>query len=215
MIETRRLASYDRTHNLVIYGGMSCPLARASNGCERNSQQDSWGLAVELDTPADERESIHADWRRRPGQFSGQHQTADQIGPLKNPRRDWTSACDRPELTCAPTDLSCHYFDPSSFRAVPGSEIRFGTTGRNIIRGPGYFDLDASIFRDIRITERVKFQFRMELFGVTNTPHFNNPGTDPTNSATFGVITSTLNLAGRGTGTGGERQIWFAGRVTF
>jgi hypothetical protein len=53
------------------------------------------------------------------------------------------------------------------------------------------------------------------MFGVTNTPHYNLPGLDPTNPSTFGVITSTLNLAGRGTGTGGERQTWFAGRVTF
>ena len=53
------------------------------------------------------------------------------------------------------------------------------------------------------------------MFGVTNTPHLNNPGTDVTNTATFGVITSTLNLAGRGTGTGGERQVWFAAKVIF
>jgi hypothetical protein len=111
--------------------------------------------------------------------------------------------------------LSCHYFDPSAFRAVPPSEIRFGTTGRNIIRGPGFFNLDGSIFRNFNITETVKFQFRMEMFGVTNTPHLNNPGADVTNTATFGVITSTLNLAGRGTGTGGERQVWFGAKLIF
>jgi hypothetical protein len=111
--------------------------------------------------------------------------------------------------------MSCHYFDPTSFRAVPATEVRFGTTGRNIIRGPGFFNLDASVFRTFTITERVKFQFRMEMFGVTNTPHYANPGTDVTNTATFGVITSTLNLAGRGSGTGGERQVWFAAKVMF
>ena len=111
--------------------------------------------------------------------------------------------------------MTCHWFDPASFRAVPGTEIRFGTTGRNFLRGPGFFNLDASLFRDFKITERVKFQFRMEVFGVTNTPHYNNPGTDVTNTATFGVIASTLNLAGRGSGFGGERQFWFAGKVIF
>jgi hypothetical protein len=75
--------------------------------------------------------------------------------------------------------------------------------------------MDASIFRNFRITERVNLQIRAEMFGVTNTPHYNNPGTDPTNPATFGVITSTLNAAGRGTGTGGERQTWFAAKVMF
>jgi hypothetical protein len=142
----------------------------------------------------------------------GNTQTADQVAPVSiiggiGPLPG--------QPACAPTDLSCHYFNPASFRAVPTTEVRFGTSGRNIVRGPGFFNLDASVFRDFKITERVTFQFRMEMFGVTNTPHFNNPGTDPTNTATFGVITSTLNLAGRGTGTGGERQVWFAAKVMF
>jgi hypothetical protein len=117
-------------------------------------------------------------------------------------------------LNCATSDLSCHYFDPTSFRAVPANEIRFGTTGRNIIRGPGFFNLDVGLFRDFNITESVKFQFRMEMFGATNTPRYANPNTDVT-SPNFGVITNTLNLSGRGFGTGGERQVWFAGKVTF
>jgi hypothetical protein len=111
--------------------------------------------------------------------------------------------------------MSCHYFDPTAFAPVPASQIRFGTVGRNSVRGPGFFNLDASVFRDFKITERVTFQLRAEMFGVTNTPHYNIPGVDVTNPSTFGVITSTLNLAGRGTGTGGERQTWFAGRVIF
>jgi hypothetical protein len=111
--------------------------------------------------------------------------------------------------------MSCHYFNPTAFAAVPAGQIRFGTTGRNDIRGPGFFNLDASVFRDFRITERVKFQIRAEMFSLTNTPHYNNPGTDVTNAAAFGVITSTLNLAGRGSGTGGERVTWFSARVSF
>ncbi len=50
---------------------------------------------------------------------------------------------------------------------------------------------------------------------MTNTPHYNNPGVDVTNTAQFGVITSTLNLAGRGSGLGGERQFFFAGKIMF
>ena len=116
----------------------------------------------------------------------GNFQTPDQIAPLVilggiGPLPG--------QAACAATDMSCHYFDPRSFAAVPATAVRFGTTGRNIIRGPGFFNLDASVFRNFNITERVTFQFRMEMFGVTNTPHFANPGTDVTNTATFGVIT--------------------------
>jgi hypothetical protein len=92
---------------------------------------------------------------------------------------------------------------------------RFGSSGRNNIRGPGFFNLDASIYRNFNITEKVTFQLRMEVNGLTNTPHLNNPGTNYADPANFGVITSTLNLAGRGTGTGGERQFWFGGKLIF
>jgi hypothetical protein len=92
--------------------------------------------------------------------------------------------------------MSCHWFDASAFAPVPSSQTRFGTSGRNILRGPGYFNLDASVFRDFRITERVKFQFRMEICGVTNTPHFSTPGYTVTNSATPRVPTSTFRQAG-------------------
>jgi hypothetical protein len=143
----------------------------------------------------------------------GNAQTADQVGPLRilggvGP----TQISGQPSITCARADLSCHYFDPSAFTTVTGQ--RFGSTGRNIIRGPGFFNLDVGLFRDFNITEGIKFQFRMEMFGATNTPHYANPVTDPTN-VNFGVITGTLNLAGRGAGTGGERQVWFSGKVSF
>jgi hypothetical protein len=212
----KALASYDRTHNLVIYGTYGLPFGPTKQWLQSGvvskivgGWQLNWILQRSSGNPftlLGGGSQVNA---------PGNQQTPDQIGPLRILGGIGPVPVTGQSVTCAPADLSCHYFDPSSFRAVPGNEIRFGTAGRNIIRGPGYFNLDMSLFRDIRITERVKFQFRMEMFGVTNTPHFNNPGVDPTNASTFGVITSTLNLAGRGTGTGGERQVWFAGRVTF
>jgi hypothetical protein len=209
----KALASYDRTNNLSIYGSYDLPFGKGQRwansgvvGAIVGGWQVNWltqMMSGSMITLFGGGTQVNA---------PGNQQTPDQIGPLRilggvGPSPGQTA--------CAPTDLSCHYFDPSSFRAVPPTEIRFGTTGRNIIRGPGYFNLDGSIFRNFNITERVKFQFRMEMFGVTNTPHLNNPGTDVTNTATFGVITSTLNLAGRGTGTGGERQVWFGAKVIF
>ncbi len=209
----KALASYDRTHNLSIYGGYELPFGKgkpwASSGIVA-ALAGGWQLNWLMQTMSGSMFTLFGGGTQV--NAPGNQQTPDQIGPLVilggvGPRPG--------QAACAPTDLSCHYFDPSSFRAVPPSEIRFGTTGRNIIRGPGFFNIDGSIFRNFNITETVKFQFRMEMFGVTNTPHLNNPGTDVTNAATFGVITSTLNLAGRGTGTGGERQVWFGAKLIF
>jgi Carboxypeptidase regulatory-like domain len=209
----KALASYDRTHNLSIFGSYELPLGRGkrwAQGGILGAIVGGWQLNWLMQTMSGSMFTLFGGGAQV--NAPGNQQTPDQIGPLNilggvGPRPG--------QASCAPADLSCHYFDPSAFRAVPGSEIRFGTTGRNIIRGPGFFNLDSSIFRNFNITETVKFQFRMEMFGVTNTPHFNNPGTNITDPANFGVITSTLNLAGRGTGSGGERQVWFGAKVIF
>ncbi len=212
----KALATFDRTHNLSIYGVYELPFGPkqkwAKNGilgAIAGGWQVNWLLSKLSGNPLTllgGGAQVNA-----PGNL----QTPDQIGPLHILGGVGPAPVTGASTSCPPTDLSCHYFDPSAFAAVPASQIRFGTSGRNNVRGPGLFNLDASLFRDFRVTERVKFQIRAEMFGATNTPHYGNPGIDVTNPATFGVITSTLNTAGRGSGTGGERQTWLAGKVTF
>ena len=66
------------------------------------------------------------------------------------------------------------YFDPLAFGPV--NTARFGTAGYFTLRGPGTFNMDASLFRDFHPREWIAFQIRAEAFNVTNTPHFANPG---------------------------------------
>ena len=212
----KALATYDRTHNFSTYGSYDLPFGKGQQWAKSGvasailgGWQTNWLLSYLSGTPF----SIIGGGAQI-NNF-GNQQTADQVGPLHILGGIGPAPVTGASPVCQPTDLSCHYFDPSAFAPVPGNQIRYGTSGRNIVRGPGLFNMDASIFRNFRITERVNLQIRAEMFGVTNTPHYNNPGTDPTNPATFGVITSTLNAAGRGTGTGGERQTWFAAKVMF
>jgi len=213
MYRNKALAGYDRPQNLQLYGIYGLPfgknkkwanegmLAKAAGGWQVN-----WVLSTYSGPPLTLAYSgaINA---------PGDQQTADQWGPIDILGN--AGATSGTGTTCAPTNLSCHYFNPSAFAPVPTNQIRFGTTGRNIIRGPGLFNLDTSVFRDFSIRENIKLQIRAEMFGTTNTPHLAAPGLDPTNTATFGVITSTLNTAGRGSSTGGERQSWFTAKVTF
>lgn len=105
------------------------------------------------------------------------------------------------------------YFNPNAF--APVTTVQFGNTGRNILRGPGYFNLDASLIRTFNITERFKLKFRADAFSLTNTPQFGNPGTN-VSSATFvnGAIES-YNGYDIIDSAGGQRQIRFALKLSF
>ncbi len=74
---------------------------------------------------------------------------------------------------------SAPYFDPLAF--APVTTARFGTAGFDSMRGPGVTNLDMSVFREFRITERYRLQFRAESFNLTNTPHFGTPGANVSN----------------------------------
>ena len=50
-----------------------------------------------------------------------------------------------------------------------------GNLGDNTNYGPPLRNLDFSIFKDFAFTERVRLQFRAEVFNLTNTPQFNFP----------------------------------------
>jgi hypothetical protein len=78
------------------------------------------------------------------------------------------------------TGPSQSYFDPAAFSPV--TEVRYGTSGLNIPRGPGVANFDAGLFRQFSPTEKMKLQFRAEAFNATNTPDFNNPGTNVSNA---------------------------------
>jgi hypothetical protein len=72
-------------------------------------------------------------------------------------------------------------------QAIKGT---FGDIGRNTLRGPGYFDVDASIFKNFALAERFRLQFRAEAFNIENRANFNNPNSTVSSGVTFGRITA-------------------------
>jgi hypothetical protein len=48
----------------------------------------------------------------------------------------------------------------------------FGSAGRNDLRRPGSYNVDLSLFRYFRITERLRAEFRVEAFNALNHPNF-------------------------------------------
>ena len=79
------------------------------------------------------------------------------------------------------------YFNTAAF--APAAIGTFGDAGRNILRGPAYFDVDLSIFKNFFFTEKRYLQFRAESFNIENRPNFSNP-TASVSSGTFGRITA-------------------------
>jgi hypothetical protein len=66
------------------------------------------------------------------------------------------------------------YFDGSAFANPPNGVL--GSTGRNILRGPGLFNMNGSVSRIFAFKEeRIKFQLVGEAFNLTNTVTFSNP----------------------------------------
>lgn len=104
------------------------------------------------------------------------------------------------------------WFSRASFLQPAG--VRYGTSGRNSITGPGLFDLNLSLFKRFNITERWQVELRCDTFNFTNTPEFSNPGGSIT-SSNYGYVTGTLGSGTGVNGTGGGRAIQLAAKLSF
>jgi Carboxypeptidase regulatory-like domain len=101
------------------------------------------------------------------------------------------------------------WFTTSSFAAPTGTS--FGNVGRNFLSGPGFFNLDASIAKSIRFTERLNLEVRLEAFGVTNTPQF----FFGSGNGTVAGVTLGSSSFGQITNATGGRQLELGAKLTF
>jgi hypothetical protein len=127
----------------------------------------------------------------------GNTQTADQIAPVQ---------------LLHGINVGNPWFSTASFAQPTG--VAFGSSGRNILSGPGLFGLNLSLFKNVKVKERFNFELRGEAFNLTNTPQFANPNSSIT-SATFGDVTSTVGSGTGVNGIGGGRAVELGVKVTF
>lgn len=75
----------------------------------------------------------------------------------------------RPNRTnqpCRGGDSDISFLNPAAF-TLDGFELgTIGTSGRSVCEGPSFFQVDLSLFKNIRITDRFNLQFRIEIFNV-------------------------------------------------
>jgi hypothetical protein len=183
----RAVAGYDRTHVFQMGWVYELPIGKGkawiNNGLASRGWQVNGVLAAYTGTPF----TVSA-----PGSSlnaPGNSQTADQLTNV---------------TFLGNVGPGTHYYDPSAFAAptVPG---KFGTSGRNILRNPGVFNTDLSLFRNFAITERFVLSFRAEAYNLANTSHFNGVASSNVTSSSFMQINSSY----------GERQVRFGLRLAF
>jgi len=111
------------------------------------------------------------------------------------------------------------WFNPAAF-SLPANGA-WGNLGRYIANGPGMYEIDSSLQKRFRITERLGLNFRAAAYNLFNHPIFANPsgsigsltGNPPSVSGSFGRITSIINKGA--VGSGAPRRIEFMLRAEF
>jgi hypothetical protein len=151
------------------------------------------------------------------------------LGGIQGDRPDYSGAagCQPSQIADKTTYLSplttqnVQWFNPGCY--VPPVYGTLGNVGRDSLYGPGHFDLDFSLIKTTKITEKLNAQFRAEFFNILNHTSLGQPvagifggAAGPTASPTslgslyYGATAGQiLNTAGS------NRQIQFALKLLF
>jgi hypothetical protein len=107
----------------------------------------------------------------------------------------------------APHQLS-EWFNAAAFQSPAGGT--YGNAGLDSLRGPGFWNVDSSLFKNIALGEHATFQFRAETFNLFNHPNLANPG--PSGSQGDFLLPAGNAITGT---TGTNRVIQLAGKILF
>jgi hypothetical protein len=200
----RASSDQDIRHNFVIDAGYDLPFRKWFGGGAK-WLVDGW----QLNTITQIRSGFPVNVTRQGGVFGG-----FSFRPSVIPGVD---------TRCPNYNLPNCQFNAAAFYD-PGPGV-FGNAGRNLLRGPGFAQVDFSVFKNTRFNENMNLQLRVEIFNLFNKANFADPsgglapGDTPNSlrpAAFFGQSTSTVgNQLGGLLGAGGPRQIQLSARFNF
>jgi hypothetical protein len=197
-ILNRAVLGFDRPHNFQFTGGWELPFGKGKRFLSGNAVgnalaggwQLSWLFSAFSGTP-----------------FSVSASGTSLNAPNNTQRADQVKA---EVKKLGGIGAGTPYYDPTAF--APVTAARFGSVGFNTLRSPETVNLDLGLFREFRITEGIKLQFRAEAFNATNTPHFDAPTNSNVSNTGFLEITRTRQYGREGID---ERVFRFGLRLSF
>ncbi|MDR3739701.1 MAG: carboxypeptidase regulatory-like domain-containing protein [Terracidiphilus sp.] len=123
----------------------------------------------------------------------------------------------RKNVTPSSVKTKVQWLNTAAF-AQPAAGTYSFTQRRNQIWGPGYSDVDFSLFKETPITERVNTQFRAEFYNIFNRTNLGSPSaTYASGSNSFGSISQTIGAynSAPGIGPGEPFNVQLALKILF
>jgi Carboxypeptidase regulatory-like domain/TonB dependent receptor len=186
--------SFDIRHNLVVNGVYRLPFKgnRLVEGWQFTSiLRVSTGLPLDIQEGSD----------------------ITDLGGIQGDRPNYSGTC--PGGKDQVLGLWYDWFNASCYSVQTFGTL--GDVGRNSVVGPGLLDLDNSIIKDTKITERLNAEFRAEFFNILNHTNFAQPSSLAVTTAA-GVLAPTGAPGDSGAIAGTfttPRQIQFAVKLIF
>ena len=164
-------SDFDRTHVFIANSTYAIPFLQGSTMLQR--ALGNWELSgvfqAQSGTPFSVRNNV------------------DYAGVGAGSGNQFWNLTGNPNLNPASFTDSAVWFNKDAF-TVPAAGT-FGVQPRNILRNPGYWNIDGALRKNFPTVERQLLQLRFEVFNVLNHPNWGGANASPT-SGSFGSVTS-------------------------
>ena len=145
--------------------------------------------------------SVTANWPTNTAIASNPNGVTNRANLVGNPYQSGTISANP---TCvAPvgnTKTNAQWFNPCAF-TVPSTYVgidgntyaQYGNSGYDMLRGPGWWNLDMNLVKNIKWMNHYNLQLRAESFNTFNHPNYGNPAANKSNSSSVGIISANAN----------------------
>ncbi len=206
-------AGYDVTHNVSGNAVYALPVGRGQHylsGTNRILDEviGGWKISTAAVAYSGFPETLTGGNSSNTQSFGNQR--PNHYRQLKIVHRSLTNwfGTDPSAVPCTETDNNGNAIDNGVCAYGTASVNHFGTARNGSVRGPGYFNLDASAFKDFHLFAQHSIGFRFDAFNAMNVVSYGNPDTGITDSG-FGQITPQNSIRSQ------ERHLQFSAHYNF